>query len=192
MGKHKKRYRYTKQEFISICCNKCKLCDKGTSPDLCYSELYALQPKRFIKTVFKNLLEIRKFIDKNGYLQSHTKNNNYSKYLEYLFINAFCNTNLCGKYNSAVTCENITSCMAAFRHQTKGYNLYTSVIDNRKSKSTVDKKKKKHKDRYVAKAYPTFFTNDNADFLEEINTIIYGNSQIEDDKIITQNENNNK
>lgn len=180
MGKsksHKKRYKYTRAEFINICCEKCGLCSLGTSPDLCYSELYTMQPKRFIKIVFKNLLEIRKLSDKNGYIYSYAENNNI-EYLEYLFRRAFCSANLCGKYNIDKQCDNIIGCIAAFRRQVKGYkstkhfNAYKSVLQ--KAPKQKKKKKKKKKQRYVAEPYPTFFTNGNAAFLEEINEIIYG------------------
>ena len=175
MGNRRKRYKYTKQEFISICCSKCRICDSGTSPDLCYSELYTMQPKRFIKVVFKNLLEIRKLADKNGYIQLYTGGKS-TEYLEYLFRKAFCSANLCGKYDSVNQCENIIGCIAAFRRQVKGYNyfnVHTLLGKNRKAKSAQKPNKPQH--RYIAKVYPTFFTNGNADFLKEINEIIYGN-----------------
>lgn len=185
MGKsrtYKKRYKYTKVEFINICCEKCGLCPIGTSPDLCYSELYTLQPKRFIKVVFRNLLEIRKLSDKNGYIRLYTDNSNV-EYLEYLFRNAFCSANLCGKYKPGEQCDNIIGCIAAFRRQVKGYtspehyNVHRSAQQTTKQKN---KKKKKKKQRYVAKPYPTFFTNGNAAFLKEINEIIYGKHKIID------------
>ena len=183
MGKsksRKKRYKYTRAEFINICCEKCGLCPLGTSPDLCYSELYLIQPKKFIKVVFRNLLEIRKLSDKDGYIRLYTENTNV-EYLEYLFRRAFCSANLCGKYRMDKQCDNIIGCIAAFRRQVKGYNspehfnIYRSV-----STKAPKQKKKKKKQRYVAKPYPTFFTNGNAAFLEEINEIIYGKHEIVD------------
>lgn len=183
MGKsksHRKRYKYTRAEFINICCEKCGLCPPGTSPDLCYSELYLLQPKKFIKVVFRNLLEIRKLADKNGYIYLYTENSNV-EYIEYLFRNAFCSANLCGKYSVDKQCENIIGCIAAFRRQVKGYtsqmiepyDAYRPILPI-PTKQKKKKKNKKKKQRYVVKPYPTFFTNGNADFLEEINEIIYG------------------
>jgi len=185
MGKsksHRKRYKYTKAEFINICCEKCGLCPLGTSPDLCYSELYLMQPKKFIKVVFKNLLRIRKLSDKNGYIRLYTENNDI-EYLEYLFRNAFCSANLCGKYNINKQCENIIGCITAFRRQVKGYNSpeHFDIYKPGSSKIPKQKKKKKRKEqRYVAKPYPTFFTNGNAAFLKEINEIIYGKHEITD------------
>ena len=58
MGKkHKKKYKYTKHDFINICCSKCRICKEGTDPSLCYSKFYKNDPKEFIKKIFKNLLE---------------------------------------------------------------------------------------------------------------------------------------
>lgn len=175
MGKFKrKKHKYTKQEFINICCKKCGLCEEGTSPDLCYSELYVSQPKKFIKVIFRNLLSVKDSFDKAGLCASNIGNT----YLEHVFFRkAFCSANLCGNYNSYKQCDYIVGCMAAFRKQTKVYdNIYTSVPQKHSQK----KKKSSKKNRYVAKAYPTFFTNGNADFLEEIK------------EILKDNENNNK
>lgn len=200
MGKSKsrrKKHKYTRAEFINICCEKCGLCSPGTPPDLCYSELYVIHPKKFIKVIFRNLIEIRRLSNKNGNIRLYTENSNI-EYLEYLFRRAFCSANLCGKYNASKQCENIIGCVAAFRRQVKGYNSsgYYNIYKSVSPTKTIQKnKKKKNKQRYVAKPYPTFFTNGNAAFLEEINEIIYGKNEVLDCPIEGQvgtSGNNNK
>lgn len=184
MGKsrsNKRKYKYTKQEFVNICCEKCGICKQGTSPDLCYSELYLEQPKKFIKVVFRNLLEIKKLTDKNGYVYLYTATEGV-EYLEYLFKRAFCSANLCGQYKGAKQCSNIIGCIAAFRQQVKGYdkvNGYDNVYTSISTKQPKKKGKKKKKQRYVAEPYPTFFTNGKATFLREIQ-IALGNEPEDD------------
>lgn len=154
MGKkQKKKYRYTKHEFINICCDKCGICDKGASPELCYFEFYRKDPKKFIKKVFKNLLI-------NSYLMCS------EIHFEYAFKNSFCNANICGNYISPTNsiyheqCRNINECMRAFKQQVKGQHLITPFTAFTGVK------------RYVVQPYPTFFTNDSDTFREEIKKIV--------------------
>ena len=161
MGKkNRKGYKYTKHEFISICCSKCKICHDGFSPDLCYSDLYTTQPKKFIKVIFKNLLKEKYLITEyNPYIHGYIQENDN---LKIFFIKVFCSANLCDKYNSLKQCTNINRCLSDFRCQLNGYPIIDKV-------SVFNKKKKK---RYIVQPYPTFFTNESESFSKEIKRIL--------------------
>jgi hypothetical protein len=151
-----KKHKYTKHEFIDVCCSKCKLCDNGASPDLCYSEFYTKHPKKFIKQIFKSLLETKQLIiNKDSYPQT------YAEHLKYVFKKAFCTSNICNKYSKYKECNNIYNCLNTFRRQINGYPTIGLCII-----------KKRKKQRYIVKPYPTFFTNDSEVFREEIKKIL--------------------
>lgn len=161
--KHRKKYKYTKHEFINICCDKCRICENGASPTLCYSEFYKKHPKDFIKITFKRLLELKHLMG------SHLHHKDYhipDVYLTYIFKEAFCKANLCNKSTDSVykRCNNIHNCLEAFRRQMKGQPLTTFC--------TVSNKIKKKHERYVVQAYPSFFTNDSDVFRKEIKEIL--------------------
>ena len=151
-----KKHKYTKQEFINICCNQCGLCDEGTTPSLCYSKFYVKHPKKFIKGIFKDLLKRKSLIDKNVCLQLQDVG------LGRVFRKVFCTSNLCNKYSTYKQCNDFHDCLDIFRHQINRYSTITSCIG----------KKSDRKQRYVVQAYPTFFTNDNSVFHEEIEKIL--------------------
>lgn len=161
MGKkNRRKYKYTKHEFIQICCSKCKICNEKVSPDLCYSKFYLANPKKFIKVAFKRLLKIKR--DKCYTQTGIPFLVNKFEHLRYIFKDVFCNADLCDDYYQ---CDSMSSCLLAFSIQTEGVsttNTYTKL--KRMSK------KKKH--RYVAKPYPSFFTNDNETFHKEIKDIL--------------------
>ena len=145
--KYKAKYKYTKHEFMSICCNKCRICYEGTSPDLCYSDLYAIQPKKFLKTIFRNLTRV------TGRDWLYTD-------LEKFFIKVFCSTNICKNYKFSKKCNKLPICLNKFKYQLAGsYNIGNLIT-------------KKKQQQYVVQAYPTFFTNNNKAFSEEIKRIL--------------------
>ena len=162
----KKKYKYTKHEFMSICCSKCRICHDGFSPDLCYSDLYVIQPKKFIKIIFKNLLKTKYLImGYNSYIHGCVQRTSYDDNLKIFFIKVFCSANLCGKYNSLKQCTNINRCLSDFKCQINGHSTTDKV-------SVFDKPTKKKKQRYIVQAYPTFFTNKSESFSEEIKKIL--------------------
>jgi hypothetical protein len=164
MGKkNKKGYKYTKHEFMSICCSKCGICHDGFSPDLCYSDLYVVHPKKFIKVIFRNLLKSKHLITEyNPYMHGHVQGMIYNEALENFFIKVFCSANLCDKYNSSKQCVNINMCLSDFKYQLNGHSTADKV-------SVFSKKKNQ---RYVVQPYPTFFTNENEKFSKEIKRIL--------------------
>ena len=168
MGKkNRKNYKYTKHEFISICCSKCRICYDGFSPDFCYSDLYIIQPKKFIKIIFRNLLETKHLIIENekynSYIYGGIKKPSYDNNLKALFVKVFCSADLCGRYNSLKQCTNINMCLLDFKCQMNGCSIPNKV-------SVFNKQTKEQ--RYIVQPYPTFFTNDNEQFSKEIKKII--------------------
>lgn len=164
MGKKRRnKHIYTKHEFISICCSKCGLCDKGATPDLCYSIFYIEHPKKFIKKIFRNLLKAKQLANEEIYSQLDGIGHNIN--LEPLFKKVFCTTNLCGKYSPDKQCDNIYNCVNAFRRQINGYPIVNPH-------DIFNKIKSKRQRRYIVQPYPAFFTNENEDFLKEIKEIL--------------------
>ena len=143
---------------MSICCSKCGICNEGFSPDLCYSNLYTIQPKKFIKVIFKNLLKSKHLIKERHNPYTHSN-------LKKFFIEVFCSANLCGKYRPLKQCTNINMCLSDLRCQINGYPITNKV-------TVFNTEIKKNKQRYIVQAYPTFFTNENENFSKEIKKIL--------------------
>ena len=60
--KKKRKYSYTKGEFVDNICSMCGICEPGTDPKFCYGDVYLEDPKYFVKKTVKNLAEMRRWL----------------------------------------------------------------------------------------------------------------------------------
>lgn len=157
--KKRLKYHYTKTEFMDIICAQCGLCPNGTEPIFCYGNVYKDSPKKFIRTIFKSLMEIKRWLINAGHPKESLLSNSY---IEYMFSASFCSSNYCGQYNSKKNCEYLTDCISAFKKQSKSYKS----VSNKKCKKDSNK-------RYVPQPYSTFFCN--AGMESEVRRVINGN-----------------
>lgn len=176
MGKKKRKKRrklnYTKAEFQQIFCSKCMLCPSKTDPTFCFEQVYKQNPKLFVRVIFNRLIQLNKWIFESG--EADIKG--FDESIEYIFKNAFCSSGFCGgKHHNG--CEMITGCLMAFRAQMRGkpkINLNMAAPQGKKNK------KKNKKNRYVAKAYPTFFCNE--PFKSEIEVLLNEDNNFKQNK----------
>jgi hypothetical protein len=116
-------------------------------PAFCYDVIYKRCKRKFIQKVFPKLLELKTEEKLSGIPVC-----NYSfENSKLMFIQTFCNSGVCGK--NIENCDNILKCITMFRLQLYGIKSTTKPLFN------GYRTKKKSKNRYVAKPYPTFFTN---------------------------------
>jgi hypothetical protein len=166
----KRKYTYTKAEFMDIICPQCGLCAEGTEPFFCYDEVYKTNPKLFVRNIFRKLItETLPVAISSGILAEDDDD------LEELFREIFCKSNFCKEYTPLDdNCPYIAGCMAAFRNQLNP-GMIISISEVRNQQRRGGKKgKNKNKGRYVPVAYPSFFCND--EFRPEVNRILYGDS----------------
>jgi hypothetical protein len=190
MGKKSKRkrmkYRYTKTEFTDIICTQCGLCPKDTDPVFCFGDVYKESPKKFIRVIFKNLMEVKRWLVNVG--QSHPSFLP-DEDIEYIFKMGFCSSNYCGQRGAKNTCEYLAGCISAFRKQIKNPNgqlIHLSDFRNNFNNAKSSKKQKKKnrkkaaKARYVPQPYPTFFCNERME--SEVKRIVDGNRAKQQDQ----------
>jgi len=178
------KYRYTKTEFMDIICTQCGLCPKDTEPVFCYGDVYKESPKKFIRVIFKNLMEVKRWLVNVG--QAHPSFLP-DEDIEYIFKMGFCSSNYCGQRGTKKNCEYIAGCISAFRKQIKNPNgqlIKLSDFRNAKTTSSRKGKKKKRKkaikERYVPQPYPTFFCNERME--PEVKRIVDGNRAKQQDQ----------
>jgi hypothetical protein len=194
-GKNKKKQQkkrsnknYNKSEFQTVFCQTCLICE--TNCNFCYTDIYRVEPKRFINDVFNNLVDLHATYQAMGRSMK-------SLSIEQ-FQNMICKTGICyeGDPYASATCHNDTECYKAFMKQLGVTNptiLNEPSVDNliefkvkkyRKLYVASSRKgrKKKNKNRRVYTSYPTFFSSPNAEFQAEIQRIIYGDNNLEQDK----------
>lgn len=164
MGKRSKNKRrklkYTKEEFQEIICNQCGLCGVGTDPVYCYGEVYKKNPKLFTKTIFKNLIEIKRWLINVGRANPSLCSD---EDLKYIFHMSFCGSNFCEcKPKRGDACGHLPECLNAFKKQLKdpSSNVYPIANYRGRNKKKKQKNKKANKNRYVPQPYPTFFCNE--------------------------------
>jgi hypothetical protein len=173
MGKKKgkrKKHIYTKAEFLDIICTRCGLCKELGNPLFCYDNMYRLSKKVFIKKALPRLLEVSSWQKQSG-LPYHSRNN---VDFEYAFKRIFCLSGVCG--SKEANCENLLGCMMIFRNQLSNTNVSNKIKINIK---------KKNKKAWHPRPYPTFFTNDNDEWKEEIRRIVNENDNSEQDFVAT-------
>lgn len=159
---------------MQIFCSKCLLCPSGSNPTFCYEQVYKKQPKLFVKVIFQRLLQLMTWIF-DSQQDMFTEPGDINKYI---LNHAFCSSGLCGKkWKSG--CEQMPGCLTAFTAQIEGKDTIkvTAAVGNKGKKKN---KKYKKKQRYVAKAYPTFFCNE--PFKSEIEAILNEDNDKQQDK----------
>lgn len=142
-----KKRKYNKNEFINILCKRCDLCKSTEDPAFCYNVIYKKCKRKFIQKVFPKLLKLKIEEKLSGTLICNYSSENF----ELIFKQTFCNSDICGK--NIENCDNISKCTTMFKLQLYGIKSTTKLSFNN------HKTKKKNKNRYIVKPYPTFFTN---------------------------------
>lgn len=171
----RRKLKYNKSEFIGIFCSKCMLCPRGSEPSFCFEQVYKKNPKLFVQVIFNHLLELTGWVfdSHQDFLKDVDDINTY------IFKHAFCSSGICGKkYPNG--CEMQLGCLAAFKAQVSGeekVKITTAVGVTGKKKKKL---KRKHKQRYVAKPYPTFFCNE--PFKSEIEGLLNEDNDKQQDK----------
>ena len=158
--KKRQKLKYTKEEFQNIICEQCKLCAPGTDPVYCYEGVYKKNPKLFTKTIFRNLIEIKRWLINVGRANPALCSD---EDLKYIFTMSFCGSNFCGeKTVRGQTCDRLLECVSSFKKQLSapGSNVYPLADYRGRSKKKNRKNKKAKKNRYVPQPYPTFFCNE--------------------------------
>lgn len=151
-----KKHKYNKSEFINILCKKCDLCKNTADPAFCYEIIYKNSKRKFIQKVFPKLLILKAKEKVTGIPICTYSPEDFKS----MFTQTFCNMGVCGK--GIEECDNIPQCTTMFRLQLHGVKSTTKLSFNNR------KVKKKKKNKYIVKPYPTFFTNDREDWKKEI------------------------
>ncbi len=191
----RKKYQYSKHEFIQAVCGKCGLCKSPINPEFCYESVYKDNPKTFTKVVLKQLFDTRHWLLSAGHPSIATCPD---ENIQYILETVFCASDFCGKLpEEGQECKAITGCLYTFRRQIKGLDKNIDIFDNvckvitgnTPANSNVinyqdfkNKKKQKQKYKYVVSQprTPTFFCNEN--FKKEIGEILDGDNYREQDK----------
>jgi hypothetical protein len=183
----RKKYQYTKHEFIQAVCSKCGLCKPPITSEFCYDGVYKDEPKKFTKVILEQLFDIRHWLSNAGYPDIALCPD---ESIQFILQTIFCGSDFCGKSpEEGQQCKAIAGCLHAFRKQIKGLNnnmaIFKDACDNilGNSNNVIDfrdfKHKKKQKQKYnyvvaVVERKPTFFCNDG--FRKEIGEILDGNN----------------
>ena len=189
--RNKKTRPYNKKQFTEIFCVSCGLCDPKNDPSFCYIELYKHEPKEFVNAVWRNLQDVASYMRSLG--------RPYSSMSMEQFQNIFCITGICWNRDAdeGLKCDNLKSCYEMFREQ-MGAAPGLLIHENRnivripvvkgvsgkggKVVSIYTSRRKRKGKRYIANAYPTFFSSKNPEFQEAVKKILYGNNNLEQDK----------
>lgn len=153
--KNKKKF-YNKREFTNIFCGHCQLC--LGAPTTCYDEIYKTSPKTFVEEIHPAIIEVKKWKSKQG---------TGLFFDPAQFRYAVCNflAPHCGSDELKVNCEYLQGCHKEFIDQTKGDGGAAGLAHRRltkKQKKQLRKTaKKKQKEKYIVKAYPTAFMSKN-------------------------------
>ena len=178
MGKNakakKRRYKYSKQEFLTLCCDKCTLCVSGVEPSFCYGKMYIKDPKMFVSKVFKELLGFKNALYNEGYIMDYEPNS----MIKLMFQEAFCDSKICREYRGSVDCPETEQCLFEFTKQLKGIGA-TITVNNKYSKHKKGK-------RQVYEPYATFFCN--SKFEQTIKEILNNKDADNADVDIEQNK----
>ena len=176
MGKKKKKKRkfYNKKEFINIFCAECSLCIGN--PTFCYDSVYKSSPHLFLTKVHRALIEVKEWNSRRG-----TGLVFDPAQFRYVVCNHIAK-DVCGDENFDTNCEYFETCYREFKNQVLGRGG-TDLLKHRR-KNNKKKKRDKNKKKYVVKAYPTAFTNDNENWKKVIKRILSdGDNDKEQDKV---------
>lgn len=155
MGKKKKRDKknkiYTKKQFINIICTYCGICGYTSfNPTFCYEEMYKKNPSAFMEHCYVHLIKLKMESESRGFALTIVNQHELKE--------IFCCSDVCGRKAGAY-CEHVLVCLKKFRDQMFG----TGSARTRRNKK---------KEKFICAAYPTFFTNDNEEWKNEIKGIL--------------------
>lgn len=179
----RKKYDYTRDEFISIVCNKCGLCKLPIIPEFCYNCVYKDNPKKFTKLIQEQLFDVRHWLSNAGYVNIDMCPD---EHIQHVLQTIFCESNFCGKFTGEGNqCKAIVGCLHALRRQIKGTDnlikfneVCNSILNNTYPNNILDyhnfKDRKKQKISHKIVRVPTFFCNEK--FKKEIGEILDGNN----------------
>jgi hypothetical protein len=159
-GKNKKQKVFSKNKFRNIYCPQCNICDPKSKADFCYATVYKANPKLFNNGVFPNLTEIADDLSSRGSFPNEIDKE--------LFFSVFCLSAGCN-----ANCSGQGICFPKFQKQ--------AALIPSKAQIRKQNKKKKDKHRQVYKPYATFFCKNDEKFKVEVQRILHGNNNIEQD-----------
>ena len=166
-SKKERRYSLNITKFQKTFCRKCQVCYAGTKSSFCYNIIYKDCPRIFVHDIWPQLNKV--FLWPEDTELSKLK-----------FNEIFCNSAICqGKQHAG--CGNLTMCFNAFVDQIEylpSYNLGETIP------SKVKRKKGKNKSNTVNKTpKPTFFTNGSAEWLANMEKLLYGDDHIQPNSV---------
>jgi len=170
--KHKRKAPkiYSEKQFVDIICKQCGICPAWTEPEFCYGEVYKHNPKEFMERMFNRLITLRQTYTKNA---RHISSMNVEE-----FRAALCRSKTCfPTLEDCDECQKSSDCYDVFIDQSCG--LFVDASKSEKKKSKKEKKKEK---KYVPVPYASFFSSSSEDFKKEIQRILYGNKNKEQNK----------
>lgn len=129
----RKKRKYNKSEFVNIVCNNCELCRNVGNPTFCYNVIYKKHKQKFIQKIFPKLLRLRNKQEVSGVLFCFCNPETFRSEFEQTFLK-----------DKLVKYKDIFEYLELFRLQLTDFN---NVKDTLK------------RDKYIVKAYPTFFAN---------------------------------
>jgi len=184
----RKKYEYTRDEFIQIICSKCGLCSSPVIPEFCYNCVYKDDPKKFTKVILEQLFDVKHWLLSAGYPSTKLCPD---EPIQHILQTIFCDSNFCGKFpGEEGQCKATAGCLHSFRRQMKGIDsnldifnkmcnsilndtVHSNVISYQNFKNTKKQKQKYNHITIVPRA-PTFFCNEG--FKKEIGEILDGNN----------------
>ena len=175
MAKNKKKKRkkkfYSKKEFTNIFCSRCGLCDGD--PTFCYNRIYKVAPHLFITEIHKAILEVKEWNQIGGVDWGMAPG--HFRYAVCSKLSGHCQ----GDVKQAFACEHFETCFKEFEDQLKG--LGGVRLSKRRLKKN---KKKKAKQKFIVKAYPTAFMSNDENWKKAIERILSdGDNNREQNKI---------
>lgn len=178
--KQKKKRLYNKKVFVNTICSACQLCGENPNPTFCY-EIYRQNSAGFINNAFKRLRNLKSwptelpqsYLDGGAgslvpFVGSIAEPMRMTGHI--LFKSIFCTPKVCADADfDEDECPLLQDCIVEHRKQAYSSNIAGLVLSSAlplsqyptpvKIENYKNKKKgrKAQKEKYVVKAYPTFF-----------------------------------
>ena len=179
--KNKRKYRFSREEFIDVICSRCEICTNPNA-EFCFDGAYNIDPRKFNDEVIERLENAKTFFTYAGYRNISTDCSDED--IENFLIETFCETNACGmsiiNRIQGTGCINTAMCLHTLRKQLRGHNISQSASAGRRlsKKERKELKKQSHTQKRVVKyekpkmkdPTPTFFCR--AGFEEEVKRIL--------------------
>jgi hypothetical protein len=183
MAKKKAVKNYNREEFKNIFCQSCGICVKP-NPILCYDKLYKKQSKRFLKSVFPNLIYLRRVLGNQGRGPGTLRPEELTNTI--CVARGICN-GIGGRDRRTSPCDNLYSCLSMFKMQAAPFasacaHDTTGQQPGHESRSTkAARRAAKRKRAYVCEPYPTVLHRDSEKFITTIENILGGNNNRQQD-----------